>query len=149
MRCLSACASATWRACSLPLRTAGSSASSDATISNKHDSHRALVGPGVHEGPTASEPRSANPLAPRVNLEEPWPAGWPGVAECGNRDVRALPASSSFRSNGLPNGLLEIHSTRTHTGLELRSQPDRPNSGGLLAASTLLAPGPAAAAPTG
>jgi hypothetical protein len=40
----------------------------------------------VHEGPTASEPRSANPLAPRVNHQEPWPEGWPGVAECGKCD---------------------------------------------------------------
>jgi len=54
----------------------------------------------------------------------------PHVAECGNRDVCGLPAASSFRSSGLSNGLLEIHSTRTHTGLELRSQPNCPNSGG-------------------
>src|SRR5436309_2837391 len=37
-------------------------------------------------------------------------------------------------------GYSSVHSTRTHTGLEFRANPNRPNSGGsLLAASTLLA----------
>jgi hypothetical protein len=71
------------------------------------------------------------------------------VAECGKRDICTLPASSSFRSNGLSNGLPE-HSLDSHTYWARASEPTqspkfrRLSPRGVYA---LGAPGQAAAAP--